>query len=236
VKKSVIGLCLLLVLTGLALPQNKKGTWFLGTSIGSAGYSFSHSESGSTANTNLSLSDYTSFSFSIYPTIGYYLLDDLVLGAYFSLGFSNYNYDSSYNYSSSTSKSSSKYLTLSIGPFIRYYLGKEGGKGRPYLHAYVQPYLYPIYGGDYTPSTGTAYTYQYKNYLSLAAGIQLGYEHYLNPTIGLQYYVGYTFSSYSYNTEYDYPTGPDSVYTYKSNSHGFSFGVGLQIHLSPEKK
>jgi hypothetical protein len=70
----------------------------------------------------------------------------------------------------------------------------------------------------------------------MSADIQLGYEHYLNPTIGLQYYVGYSFDAYSYDTKYDYVTGTDPDYTYKSYYHGFSFGVGLQIHLSPEKK
>ena len=235
-KKTVIGLCLLLVLTGLALPQNKMGTWFLGTSIGSAGYSFSHSESGSDSNTNLSIYDSNSYNFSIYPSIGYYLQDGFVLGAYLSLGYYGAKSDSSYNYNTSTSISKYKQLYISVGPFVRFYLGQEGGKGRPYVHASVQTSLSPLYSGDYIPSSGTGYTYKYTNYNTISAGLQIGYEHYLNPTLGLQYYVGYSFSSSSYKYQYDYPTGTDPVYNNKSYSHGVSFGVGLQIHLSPAKK
>jgi hypothetical protein len=132
-KRTAIGLCLLLVLTGSALPQNKKGTWLVGTSFGSAGYSFSHSESGSSSNTYLSIYDSNSYSFSIYPLFGYYLLDDLVLGTYFNLGFNGGKSDSSNNYNNSTSISKSKQLYLALGPFVRYYLGQEGGKGRPYI-------------------------------------------------------------------------------------------------------
>ena len=104
-------------------------------------------------------------------------------------------------------------------------------------------------------SSGTKYTYKYKKYSSWNAGAQIGYEHFLNSAIGLQYYLGYSFSHYQTISEYDYPTGTD--YTYdsqlaaqrpsaasharilgrgiclrgKSNSNGISFGVGLQIHL-----
>lgn len=233
-KKTAMGLCLLLALSGLALPQNKKGTWFLGTSFGSAGYSLSKSESGDASSPHVTKSDGGSYSLSVYPTIGYYLQDDLVLGAYLTLGYYGANTDYSNNYNSSTSSSNYKELSIAIGPFIRYYFGKDGAKGRPYLHAYVQTNLYPVYSGESTSNPGTDYTYEYPNYKSLSAGLQIGYEHYLNPTVGLQYFVGYSFSSYSYDTKYDYPTGIDPVYTYKATSHGFTFGVGLQIHLGPK--
>lgn len=235
-KKTAIGLCLLLVLTGFALPQNKKGNWFLGTSVGSAGFSFSHSENGSSYDDDSSISDSKYYSFSIYPTVGYYLQDNLVLGAYFTLGLYGGKSDYSYTDSPSTSVGKYKSLSVSVGPFVRYYLGQEGGKGRPYVHAYVQANVYPFYSGESIPSSGTGYTYKYAKYRIIYAGLQIGYEHYLNPTIGLQYYVGYTFNSYSYDTEYDYPTGIDPFYTYKYYSHAVNFGVGLQIHLSPEKK
>ena len=235
-KKTAIGLCLLLVLTGLALPQNKKGTWFLGASFGGAGYSFGHSESSSSYDTYLSMNDSSYYNFSIYPTIGYYLQDNFVLGGYFSLGFYGGKSDSSSTYSTTTAVHKYRELYVSVGPFVRYYLGQEGGKGRPYVHAYVQANLYPFYTGEYVPSTGTGYTYEYTTYKTISAGLQIGYEHYLNPTLGLQYYVGYSFSSNSYKYQYDYPTGIDPFYHNKSYTHGFSFGVGLQIHLSRDKK
>jgi len=235
-KKTATGLCLLLVLTGLALPQNKKGTWFLGTSVGSAGYSFSHSEYIYSSTEDTALNDSKYYSFSLYPTIGYYIQDNLVLGAYFSLGFYGGKTDSSYSINTNTSASKYTQLSVAAGPFVRYYFGQEGGKGRPYIHAYVQASLYPIYSGDYISNPGTGYEYEYSNYKAFYAGFQVGYEHYLNPSIGLQYYVGYTLNSYSYKTKYDYPTGTDLTYDNKSYSHGFSFGVGLQLHLSRDKK
>jgi hypothetical protein len=124
-------------------------------------------------------------------------------------------------------------FSFSVGPFGRFYFGGIDGKGAPYVLINAGISFYPSYSGSYKPSTGSAYDYSYKKYTSWNAGIQLGYEHFINSTIGIQYYVGYTYRYYKTTSETDYTSGTGTDYTsdYLSKRNGISFGVGLQIHL-----
>jgi hypothetical protein len=233
-KKTIM--CSLALLSLIVMQaQNQKGNWLVGTSIGSTGYSFGKTESGQVGSTNLSLSDNNSFSFGVYPSVGRYISDNVVIGTYLSIGYYSSNYDNSNNYNTNTSKSKSSYLSLGVGPFGRFYFGGNKGKGMPFAEVNAGISFYPGYKGEYTPSTGTGYTYKYEKYSPWNAGAKFGYEHFINSVIGLQYYVGYTYNKYKYNTAYDYATGTDPTYTYKSSSNNISFGAGLQIHLDCKK-
>ncbi|HQW45204.1 MAG: PorT family protein [Chitinophagaceae bacterium] len=232
-----ISICALALFTTLAMQaQNKKGNWLLGASLGSTGYSFGKSESGTVGSTNISYSDNNSFNLGIYPTVGYYISDNVILGTYFTVGFSNSKNDNSNNYSSNTSESKSNYGYFGLGPFGRFYFGNNGGKGQPFAEVSTGITFYPGYKGEYIPNTGTGYTYEYEKYHPWNAGVKFGYEHFINETVGIQYYIGYTHSNYQYNTVYKYPSLPDAVYTYESSSNNISFGAGLQIHLNCGKK
>lgn len=229
--KKLFFVCLLLATTCLVFPQNKKGNLLIGTYLGSGGFNFSNSENGNSYSTNISKQDSNGFSIGVGPSIGYFLTDNLVVGTSCSLSYSSSSYDNSYTEDASTSESSYHQLYFSLGPFVRFYFGKSGGKGMPFIHIYTGTSFYPDYSSTYSNSYGTKYTYRYKKYSVWNAGAQVGYEHFLNSAIGLQYYVGYSFSHYNTTSEYDYPTGTDYSYDSKSNYHGISFGVGLQIHL-----
>jgi outer membrane protein W len=234
--KKFVVLALVLATACFAFSQTKKGDWLVGTYLGSTGLSFSSSESGSSTSSEISKSDYHSFSISVGPTIGYFVADNLAVGTYFSLGLSSSHYKNSYTDSSFTSESDYSSVYFSLGPFGRYYFGDNGGKGRPFVHVNVGINLYPKYSGTYTPISGTGYNYKYKTYSSWNAGLQVGYEHFLNSHIGLQYYIGYSFSYSKYSYEYVYTSGSNYVYNYKYNSHGITLGVGLQIHLTKKEK
>jgi hypothetical protein len=147
------------------------------------------------------------------------------------LGYYSGSSDNSNTAYTSTSESSSHQLYFSLGPFVRYYFGNSGGKGMPFIYIYAGTSFYPDYTSTYSTNTGYSYTYKYKKYSTWNAGAQIGYEHFLNSAIGLQYYVGYSFSHYQQTSEYDYKTDTDYTYDSKSNNHGISFGVSLQIHL-----
>jgi len=229
-KKLVIPI-LFLAAAGLAFPQNKKGNLLIGTYLGSTGLSFGNSESGSSSSDNVYKSDNSGFNIGVGPSIGYFLTDSLVVGASLGISYSSNRYEGSETKTDYSSNSNSSSIYLSLGPFLRYYLGSSNPNRVPYVHLSVGTSLYPSYSGHYETGDGYEYDYSYKSYSSWGAGLQLGYEHFLNPSIGLQYYVGYSFSHYSYETEYDYETGEDYSYNYKNNSHGLSVGIGIQIHL-----
>jgi hypothetical protein len=124
-------------------------------------------------------------------------------------------------------------FSFSVGPFGRFYFGGIDGKGTPFVQISAGISFYPSYSSKYTPSTGSAYDYSYKKYSSWEASIQLGYEHFINSVIGLQYYVGYHYRYYKTTGETDYTSGTSTDYTSDSLSkrNGIVFGVGLQIHL-----
>ena len=147
------------------------------------------------------------------------------------MSYSSGSYDSSNTAYTSTSESSYHQLYVSVGPFARFYFGNSNGKGMPFVYINTGTSFYPDHSSTYSNSSGTKYTYKYKKYSSWNAGAQIGYEPFLNSAIGLQYYLGYSFSHYQTTSEYDYPTGTDYTYDSKSNSNGISFGVILQIHL-----
>jgi hypothetical protein len=154
-----------------------------------------------------------------------------VIGTYFDLDFYSSKHNSSSTSSSDTAVTKSNSLYFSLGPFARFYLGQDNGKGRLFVHVSVGFSLYPVYSYTSTPSSGTGSTEKYDKYFPWNAGLKIGYEHYLNPVIGLEFYVGYTYYHSDSSYTYDYATGPHTTYTYKSNEHDFVFGAGLQIHL-----
>jgi len=218
-------------MTCLVFPQNKKGNLIIGTDVGSGSFYFGNSESGSSTNSDVYKSSYTSFSLGVYPTIGYYFTDNLVAGTYFAATFSTNKYKSSTTANSSTSESKSSYVYFSLGPFARFYLGQDNGKGRLFVHVSAGFSLYPVYTYTYTPSDGSGYTSKYEKYFPWNLGLRIGYEHYLNTTIGLEFYIGYTYTHSKYDNAYDYPTAEDYTYNYASNDNGITIGAGLQIHL-----
>ena len=229
--KKTTFMCLFLAMTCLLFPQNKKGNLIIGTDVGSAGLYIGNSESGYSSSKDINKSDYTSYGISVYPTIGYYIKDNLVVGTYFELGFNGNKYNNSTTADSSTSESKSSYVYFSLGPFARFYLGQDNGKGRLFVHVSAGIGFYPLYSYTYTPSSGSGYKEKYDKYFPWNAGLKIGYEHYFNPVIGLELYFGYTY--YHSNNSYtlDYTTGTDYTYNYTGNEHDFTFGVGLQIHL-----
>ncbi|MGQ0738200.1 MAG: hypothetical protein ACT4OJ_03995 [Bacteroidota bacterium] len=216
--------------------QNKKGNWLVGAGIGSTGISFGESESGTVGGASVNKSKSNSFSIGVYPTLGYYVSDDIVVGSYVTLGYSTSNSDNSNTSSSATSESKSHYAYFGLSPFARFYFGGNNSKGMPFAQLNAGITFYPGYKGEYKPSTGTGYTYEYKKYHPLNFGAQFGYEHFINSVIGLQYYIGYSYSKSKYDTFYDYPSSPDFTYFYEGSNHNINFGAGLQIHLACDKK
>ena len=237
-KVMMSALALTLVITATA--QNKKGNWLVGASLGSGSFGFGKSESSYSLSPTVSKSDYNSFSLAIFPSIGKYITDKAVIGIEPSIGFYSSKSDGSSSTSSATSTTKYSYPYFSIGPFGRFYFGKLNEKGMPFGQVNFGITFYPGLETTYTYSGPSPYTQKtkYENYVPWNVGARLGYEHFLNNVIGIQYYIGYSHNSYDYDYEVNYTSGGGTDYTghYESDAGSINFGAGLLIHLNCNKK
>jgi hypothetical protein len=236
-KKALMSILLLSAIVTVQA-QNKKGNWLAGVTIGNGGYSSSENEYRYSNTSTVYSGDSKSFNIGISPEFGYYFTDRFVAGA--SLGLSYYNSESNSGNSTTviTSTSESNSFYFSAGPFARLYLGKMNNKGMPYVQLNTGLAFYPSDNGEAYNSTDTYhYTYKTKNYFNWSVGPRLGYEHFFNESIGLHYYIGYSYNKSKYKYEYDFTQGgSDYSYDYETDSHNVNFGVGLQVHLDCSKK
>jgi hypothetical protein len=230
-KIAIVGLVIVLAMSGPAFSQNKKGNLFLGSYIGGTGLSFSTTDYSTAGSPGISTYKGSGFNIGVGPMIGYYFTDTIVGGASLDLYFTSSKSDSSISTSTATATDKASYIGTDIGPFLRIYFGDNNGKGMPFVQFDAGIFFYPLYTETYTPSSGSAYTYKLDSYSSWNVGVKLGYEHYINPFIGIEYYVGYEYSHSKQTYTYDYVTGTDYTYSSNGSNNGINFGVGLQIHL-----
>ena len=226
--KKLLSAAIVLFICTQLFSQNKKGNWMPGVYIGSAGLSFGNSEN-SVGSGPASKSDNNSFNIGVGPTIGYYITDNVVVGTYFALSY--YHGKTDYG----TSENTFHYTYFSLGPYGRFYFGKNNGKGMPFVQLNAGISFYPGYKSEFKSPTGSSSS-ETKDYHPLSAGAQFGYEHFMNAVIGIQYYIGYSYNHSDYKSVYHSPPNPDITYNYKNNSHTINFGVGLVIHLDCRKK
>ncbi len=236
-----ISICALALLTAFTMQaQNKKGNLLAGVNFGGSGISFGNSETSySYIPSTLFKQKNNSFSLSINPNIGFYISDNFVVGGNITINPYTYKYDNSNTGSTTTSQSKYHAIYLGIGPYGRFYFGDNKGKGMPFLQVNTGINFVPGYKYDYTTSTGSNdYTEKYNSYTSWNAEAQLGYEHFINEIIGIQYALGYSYRYYKYTTSVDFVSSglTDYASSYKNNSGSINFTVGLAIHLSCKKK
>ena len=234
-KAAVFGLVIVLAFSIPLFSQNKKGNFLIGTDIGGANLNFSSSQYSYPPDPTIFKDKSTAFGITVDPSIGYFLSDSIVAGAFLNLYFSSGTDDSSTTGSPATSTGTSSELGASLGPYLRIYFGDNNGKGMPYIQFTAGINILPFYSYKYTPSSGVGYSYKYDSYSSWNAGVEIGYEHYLNPHVGIEYYIGYGYSHVKQVTHDEYTNGAIYSDASENSSHGISFGVGLQIHLGGGK-
>jgi len=225
---------ILLLTAGLIVSQSysqtQKGYWMLGTSFGSAGFSSTNSNSSYSNSATEYNSDGKSFGVSVNPSGLYFIKDNLAVGAAVGMSFSTSKGDYSNTGSANVSKTKSHYTNFSFGPQIRYYFGTPGSKGQPWVETSAGISTNP----GKSENTNTMIASGYENDSrsnNWNAGANLGYSHFINSSIGLQYFIGYRHYHYSSNT--DVKPNPGAAYSYEttSNTNNINFGVGLQIHI-----
>jgi len=205
-----------------------------GVDFANGHFSSSTYDSSSDSSTSTYSSTSRSLSAGISPNLGIFLNDKLVVGADVSFSFGRNSGDSaSDGVVDSKSKSHSAYF--SVGPFLRKYFGNPQGRGMPFIQI-GGGIGTEIYGGTYTPVTGPyGYDYNEKGYHSQYVQALVGYEMFLTELLGLQYYGGWDYSSFSYDYTYDYISDPDTTNHYKGHSQQGVFGIGLKVYLHGKK-
>jgi Outer membrane protein beta-barrel domain len=167
--------------------QITKGNWMLG---GNTGFSSTNYES------NVG-SKSTFIVLRGSPNVGYFFSDKVAAGL--RLDFLN-------NKQKATStNTSSKYTTMGLGPFVRYYFLQSNSQTNILVEASYQ----------YGTEKGDSWKYK-KNTFSLVAGPVI----YLNTVVGMEFLVGYFSSKYM---------------DYDGNNNSLQVGIGFQIHLEKEK-
>lgn len=232
--------------------QIYKGSWLLGTSIGSSTLSFGNNENDySNSSTSYPNSQRTTntrnFGLSFSPQIGYFVRNNFMIGASLSASFSSAhsNYTSANASTLGTDlpsvESNSNTNSISVGPILRYYFGDT---------RYSKTLFFIQANGAVGTSSGpTNASGEYDNYtykttgqttgtFNWNAGGDLGITHFINKSIGLLAYVGYTFSSSqghtSSTTNYIYkngttPSSSTTDYDFTNHTNGLSLGVGFNL-------
>jgi hypothetical protein len=198
-KKLFTAFAFVLIASG-AFAQFNQGRYLVGGSLGFSAVTHK-SDNGTTTTTTGK-----STSFSLSPDVGYFVIDNLAVGASLSLATSSYKSDGSSDKSNSSS--------VTIAPFVRYYLdpgiffqGFVGGGSATNKDTY---------------STGqTTITTTTKTGI-LTWGLGAGYAYFLNDYVAIEPLVQY--SSYARKNKDN-----DN----RSINGGISLNVGFQIYLGP---
>lgn len=217
-----------------ATAQTEKGSKLLGASI--ATISNNRSESTTTYSNTPTVYSSTSKSFniSLNPNIGFFVMDNFAIGAGVSLGMYKSESKSSNSSSSSTSTYTSKNPSFGITPFARYYLSKST-TGKPFVELAI---MGNRYGGLSTSknSGGSSSETKTTPKFDRGAAFRIGYEHFLNNSIGIFGSIGVQFTASENDYKYSPSTGNGYTYTQTYKSWYTPINFGFQMHLVKPKK
>ncbi|MCG2614622.1 hypothetical protein LZZ85_10030 [Terrimonas sp. NA20] len=224
------------------LAQFSKGMRMPGMTIGNVFFNSGTTEYASTSpNTSGYTSNINKGGFTFSPGIGWFVTDELVVGAQLIAG---YTYDKNIDDQNNVTFRKNIYRSFNggIGAFARKYFSTTKS-----LIPFAQASL--AGGTGSSKSEGFVYATSYKETYAgkssgdffANAGVQLGVTKMLNEHAGIDISAGYLFShtknTFSNNTARDIDfngsideTGVEEITT-KKNNHGFMLSVGLQLFL-----
>jgi hypothetical protein len=165
-------------------------------------------------------------SFSFYPEIGYFVIENLVLGLNAKLAVYGSTFD---NNSESTPETNSNSFEYSLGPFIRYYYPLK-----PFALFAELNYQFGHRNEDYDQysidTTGEYYTVVNENNLDVSLfSPAIGLEYFFNRSVGLSAIVRYENGKREYDSENN---AFNEQYTYEQKNYGFIFVIAFQIHIN----
>ncbi len=220
--------CCILCLTNYA--QTKKGTKLVGAGIGLA--SFSHEKIDGRTNVYIQEGEKRTLNISINPSMLWFMADNFALGGLINAGLVTENNEPSDSYLTTFSD---KHLSVSLGPVARYYFGGSN-KGKPFTEALFQINIFDKSTLNYSSETNGIYneiTEKIKN--SWTSGIAVGYEHFLNNTIGVFATIGFTYSKYNFVLHQTSLNNPSYSGNRKQSVISLPINVGAAIHFNNSK-
>jgi outer membrane protein len=198
-KKGFFTLVALLVASSMTQAQTEKGRWLLGAQVGSGSYQ----DQGSNR----------SFSLDLAPSGGYFVVNNLLIGARLPLGFDRSRTSGFPNPTSPQKTTSTSY---GLGPLVRYYIGE--GKVKPYVGASF------TYGRSTTRrEQDTQFLDQKASYTQISP--TLGVTYFVTRNVALNAGVSYDLSRY----KYDISGSSSRPGTFTATNKAFSLDIGFQI-------
>jgi len=229
-----------------AMAQFAKGMRMPGLTLGSAFFNSGKTEfTPSSANINGYISNTNAGGFSLSPSLGWFVSNDMVIGGQLIAG---YKYDKNIDEQNNVTFRKNIYKTFNagIGAFLRKYIITQG--------SFIPYGQINIAGGTGSSSSegfmyATNYKETYKGKSSgdifANAGLNLGITKMLNDHAGIDIYAGYL---YSYNkSKFKTTTQRDIDFngsideegveenTTSKKDHGFTVGIGFQLFLGRRK-
>lgn len=212
----------LLFLPLITIGQTAKGTWVLGASIFTSNMSNQSREIQTAITTHQTSKSYGA---TVNPSLGTFVADNLSIGIAPALSFVH----STTDYEDLGQKSRSDVRTISIGPYIEYFFGKNP-KAKPFAQLTAS---WGMGKKELKTNLATAdYSYSYKadtNVRDVLA--QAGYAIFLNESIRLKIFVGYRHTVVKDDGK-QVVTG-DTTTNIKDTSidNSFFFGAGISTVL-----
>jgi hypothetical protein len=216
----------------IVFKQVQKGSMLVGVGFGGISYTNSTSTTSYSNTPTVYKSTGNSFSINVYPSIAWFVQDNLAVGGGISVSFYNSKSKSSNTGSTATSDYTSNQPSIYLSPYGRLYFGGSE-KGMPFAQINAQ---YGIYGGKSksTSSSGSSSETTTKPKGDWNAGVAFGYEHFLNQFVGMYFSVGVNYGKSKTDYEYKPSSGTGYTYTSEYKRTNVPVNVGLQIHL-PQK-
>jgi hypothetical protein len=221
-----------------------KGTMMLGTTVGSTGYSSATSNYNYDAG-ELRTAGTNTFTFSVGPQVGVFLSPRLVVGAtpVFNISTSHATNDiTNTNNTSSSSVTNTTTITVSIGPYVRYYFSSLSNNN--WFYGQINGAVGTGSGtttGNSSSNTAVGSTNgKVSNILTWNAGGSLGMTHFFYKRIGMDLALGYNYShvhnydlnnTNSTNKTTGKVTQTTNNYTLNTATNGVTLGVGFHWFL-----
>ncbi len=224
--------------------QFSKGTIMLGTTFGSTGYSSANSDYGYDVGTLKSTGTNT-FTFSVGPQVGVFLSPHVVLGATpaFNITTSHVNSTTTNTNSTTTgSATSTTMLTVSLGPFVRYYFAGVSDNNWFYMqvNGAVGTGSGTNSGNSYTANATANTNGKVSNIFTWNTGASVGLTHFFYKRIGMDVALGYNYAHvHNYDTNNTFSTNKNSGnitsstnnYNLDTGTNGVTFAVGFHWFL-----
>ncbi len=179
----------------ISLAQTKKGVWLAEGNLGNL--SFYNNKNVSTSSTYTSRYDNQGCSISLYPRVGYFISDNIAVGASLSLNgqFNNYKSYRSNGIKSSDAKNS--WGDVGLIPYLRYYFLGEDSKNKFYgqLGAGMSIQLFSEQESTSYYDTGekSGSSTNPSNGYSVSGEALIGFNHFFTDNIAFNTAIGYSY-------------------------------------------